>query len=141
MDEGASNHDTLLLPTDINYHRDHLAIVQNNFPAIIRLGDGTETSHKKMQEAIDDLWMFSGELCTFNATDTALAEAGIAPDLHDIDRLVQAKLKAVLEEATLSIPENSWMQSGGKEGRHSEHLGFMLAEMQHIQRTYPGLQW
>lgn len=107
----------------------------------IRLGDGTENSHQKMQSALNNLWMFSGEFCTPNATDNALAEAGIAPDLHDIDLLVQAKLKAVLEEATLSIPEDSWMQSGGKEGRHSEHLGFMLAEMQHIQRTYPGLQW
>ncbi len=107
----------------------------------IRLGDGTDLSHQKMQEALNNFWMFSGELSTPNETDTALAEASIAPDLKEIGKLSQAKIKTVLDEATLSIPENSWMQSGGKEGRHSEHLGFMLAEMQHIQRTYPGLQW
>lgn len=107
----------------------------------IRLGDGTETSHQKMQGALNDLWMYSGEPLTPNATDTALAAAGIAPDLNEVGKHALAKIKAVLDEATLTIPENNWMQSGGKDGRHSEHLGFILAEMQHIQRTYPGLQW
>lgn len=108
---------------------------------MVRLGDGTEVSHKKMQTALDDLWMFSGELIRPNDTERRMAEAGIAADLSAIAPLWRAKVAATLEEATLSQPDNDWMQSGGKDGRHSEHLGFMLAEMQHIQRTYPGLEW
>lgn len=108
---------------------------------VVRLGDGTETSHQKMQAAIDDLWMFTGELTTPNATDLAMTEAGIAPDLAQIKLLWEAKVKAVLQEATLQIPTAEWMQSGGKDGRHTEYLGYILAEMQHLQRTYPGLEW
>jgi ring-1,2-phenylacetyl-CoA epoxidase subunit PaaC len=108
---------------------------------MVRLGDGTEVSHKKMQTALDDLWMFSGELIRPNDTELRMAEAGIAADLSAIAPLWQARVAATLEEATLSQPDNDWMQSGGKEGRHSEYLGFVLAEMQHIQRTYPGLEW
>lgn len=108
---------------------------------MIRLGDGTETSRRKMQKAVDDLWMFSGELTAPSETDRLMAEAGIAPDLLKIKPLWEAKVKAVLEEATLTHPANDWMQSGGKDGRHSEHLGFILAEMQHLQRTYPGNEW
>ncbi len=108
---------------------------------MVRLGDGTEVSHKKMQTALDDLWMFSGELIRPNDTERRMSEAGIAADLSAIAPLWRAKVAATLEEATLSQPDNDWMQSGGKDGRHSEHLGFMLAEMQHIQRTYPGLEW
>ncbi|MBK8194212.1 MAG: phenylacetate-CoA oxygenase subunit PaaC [Lewinellaceae bacterium] len=108
---------------------------------MVRLGDGTEVSHKKMQTALDDLWMFSGELIRPNDTELRMAEAGIAADLSAIAPLWRARVAATLEEATLSQPDNDWMQSGGKEGRHSEHLGFVLAEMQHIQRTYPGLEW
>ncbi len=108
---------------------------------IVRLGDGTGISRQKIQTAIDDLWMFTGELNTPNATDLAMAVAGIAPDLSQIKPLWDAKVKAVLQEATLQIPEANWMQSGGKDGRHTEYLGFILAEMQHLQRTYPGLEW
>ena len=108
---------------------------------MIRLGDGTETSHQKMQTALDQLWMFSGELCAPNHCDRQMAEAGIAPDLSEIRSLWQQKVASVLEEATLKAPDNNWMQSGGKDGRHTEHLGFILAEMQHLQRTYPGNVW
>jgi ring-1,2-phenylacetyl-CoA epoxidase subunit PaaC len=108
---------------------------------LVRLGDGTETSHQKMQTAVDDLWMFTGELTTPSEADRLMAEAGIAPDLLKIKTLWQTKVAAVLEEATLKKPENDWMQSGGKEGRHTEHLGYILAEMQHLQRTYPGNEW
>lgn len=108
---------------------------------MVRLGDGTETSHQKMQTALDDLWMFSGELTTPDDTDRLATESGIGPDLLKIKPLWQAKVADILEEATLKRPENDWMQSGGKQGRHSEHLGFILAEMQHLQRTYPGNEW
>lgn len=108
---------------------------------IVRLGDGTGISRQKIQAAIDDLWMFTGELSSPNATDLAMAVAGIAPDPSQIKPLWDAKVKAVLQEATLQIPEANWMQSGGKDGRHTEYLGYILAEMQHLQRTYPGLEW
>lgn len=108
---------------------------------VLRLGDGTELSHQKMQHAVDELWMFTGELCTPNALDTAVSQSGIAPDLLKIKPLWQEKVNAILEEATLRLPANDWMQSGGKNGVHTEHLGFMLAEMQHLQRTYPGNEW
>jgi len=108
---------------------------------VVRLGDGTETSHQKMQTALDELWMFTGELTTPSEVDRLMAEAGIAPDLLKIKPLWDAKVSAVLEEATLKKPENDWMQSGGKTGRHTEHLGYILAEMQHLQRTYPGNEW
>lgn len=108
---------------------------------VVRLGDGTETSRQKMQTAINDLWMFSGELTTPSDADRHMAEAGIAPDLSKIKALWDAKVVAILEEATLKLPENNWMQHGGKNGRHTEHLGYILAEMQHLQRTYPGNEW
>jgi ring-1,2-phenylacetyl-CoA epoxidase subunit PaaC len=108
---------------------------------VVRLGDGTDLSHEKMQRAIDELWMFTGELCTPNPLDTRMAEQNIAPDLLKIKPLWDEKVNEVLAEATLSRPGNNWMQSGGKEGRHTEHLGFMLTDMQHLQRTYPGLEW
>ena len=108
---------------------------------VIRLGDGTETSHQKMQEAVDNLWMFAGELTTPSEADRLMAEAGVAPDLLKIKSLWEQKVAAILEEATLKIPENTWMQRGGKEGRHTEQLGYILAEMQHLQRSYPGNEW
>jgi len=108
---------------------------------VVRLGDGTETSHQKMQEAVDNLWMFAGELTTPSEADRLMAEAGVAPDLLKIKSLWEQKVAAILEEATLKIPENTWMQRGGKEGRHTEQLGFILAEMQHLQRSYPGNAW
>lgn len=108
---------------------------------MIRLGDGTDISHEKMQKAVDKLWPFTGELTNPDTLDTEMMEQGIAPNLLEIKVLWQKKVAGVLEEATLAQPTGSWMQSGGKQGKHSEHLGFILAEMQHIQRTYPGNVW
>lgn len=108
---------------------------------MIRLGDGTDLSHQKIQEAVDILWPFSGELFTPDALDNEMAGEGIAPNLLEIKVLWQTKVAEVMEEATLIVPNNAWMQSGGKQGKHSEHLGFLLAELQHIQRTYPGQVW
>ncbi len=107
----------------------------------VRLGDGTEESHRRMQAAVDDLWMFTGELTTPTPIEQEAAEAGMGPDLTQIKPLWEAKVREVLQEATLALPTSSWMQSGGKEGRHTEHLGYILAEMQFLQRAYPGLQW
>ena len=110
----------------------------------IRLGDGTELSRQKMQNAIEDLWMYTGELTTPNETERLMAETGIGPDLLKIKPLWDAKVNAVLEEATLQKPAAGGLSRGlgsGKDGRHTEQLGFILAEMQFLQRTYPGLEW
>jgi ring-1,2-phenylacetyl-CoA epoxidase subunit PaaC len=108
---------------------------------MVRLGDGTELSHQKIQRAVDDLWMYTGELLTPASFEMKMIEAGIAPEPDALKALWHAKVDAVLMEATLKKPTGTWMQTGGKEGRHTEHLGYMLAEMQFLQRTYPGQEW
>lgn len=108
---------------------------------VIRLGDGTALSHDKMQEALNNLWMYTGELCTPDELDLAMLEQGIGVDLLAIKPRYEAKIQAVLKEATLQIPEGNWIQKGGKQGIHTEHLGFLLAEMQFLQRAYPGATW
>ena len=108
---------------------------------VIRLGDGTEESHKRVQQSLNDLWAFTGELTTPNATDVFLLDYNIAPDLTAIQPLWQQTVTTVLKEATLTAPSKTWMQKGGKDGIHTEYLGFILAEMQHLQRTYPNCEW
>jgi ring-1,2-phenylacetyl-CoA epoxidase subunit PaaC len=108
---------------------------------MLRLGDGTPISKEKIQTAVDDLWMFTGELYTPNAADQWAAESGIAPDFNLLKQAWDQKTAAILAEATLTLPTNTWMQLGGKDGKHTEQLGFILAEMQHLQRTYPGQKW
>ncbi|MEZ4951171.1 MAG: 1,2-phenylacetyl-CoA epoxidase subunit PaaC [Saprospiraceae bacterium] len=108
---------------------------------MIRLGDGTEESHQKMQDALDDLWMFAGEQVEEDALDKSMAEQGIGASLPKIKSLYFNKVHEILDKATLQKPEGEWFQEGGKQGRHSEHLGFILTELQYMQRTYPGQEW
>jgi ring-1,2-phenylacetyl-CoA epoxidase subunit PaaC len=109
---------------------------------IIRLGDGTEESKAKMQEAINERWAYSGELFIPSEADTAMLAAGTGTDLTDIRTKWLAQVNEILSEATLDAPPaDAWMQHGGKDGNHSEHLGYILAEMQYMQRAYPGLEW
>ena len=103
---------------------------------VIRLGDGTEESHKKMLNAIDGLWRYTGEL--FEAADYE-KEMGI--ELSAIKKEWLEKVILVFDEATLPVPENVFMQTGGKQGVHTEHLGYILTELQYLQRTYPGATW
>jgi ring-1,2-phenylacetyl-CoA epoxidase subunit PaaC len=103
---------------------------------VIRLGDGTEESHQRMLKAIDELWRYTGEL--FVAADYEL-EAGF--DVSLLKDVWMKKITAVFEEATLAIPEKAFMQSGGKTGVHTEQLGYILTELQYLQRTYPGAEW
>lgn len=108
---------------------------------MIRLGDGTEESKTRIQKGIEARWNFTGELFMPSDADTAmLAES--APDLAAVKSKWMANVTEVLSEATLDIPPaDAWMQSGGKDGRHTEHLGYILAEMQYMQRAYPGMEW
>jgi ring-1,2-phenylacetyl-CoA epoxidase subunit PaaC len=109
---------------------------------VIRLGDGTDESHGRMERALDQLWNFTGELFVPAPYEESLIAAGQAVDPGLIRAPWMEKVAEVLGEAQLGPrAENTWMQTGGKEGRHSEHLGYLLAEMQFLQRTYPGCEW
>ena len=108
---------------------------------VLRLGDGTETSNKKAQEAVDNLWNFTGEMFLMDEVDEMLLTNRISVDLNEIKTKWLEIVQNHLAEATLTIPENSWVQKGGKVGYHSEHLGFLLTELQYMQKTYPGQTW
>lgn len=107
---------------------------------IIRLGDGTNESKKRIEKAIADIWPYTGEMFIPAAFEDNLKNS-ISIDVSSIKDDWLEKVKLVFEEATLSVPEKMWMQSGGKNGVHTEHLGYILAEMQFMQRAYPGLEW
>jgi ring-1,2-phenylacetyl-CoA epoxidase subunit PaaC len=107
---------------------------------VIRLGDGTEESHGRMIHALDELWMYTGELFLPADFERNLSNAGIAVDLANIHPLWEERVREVLREATLVVP-SAPMQKGGKQGRHTEQLGYLLAEMQFLQRAYPGCEW
>jgi ring-1,2-phenylacetyl-CoA epoxidase subunit PaaC len=117
------------------YHRRHAG------EWLIRLGDGTEESHRRAQDALDELWPYTGELFETDAVDEALIAQGVAADPAPLRPEWESAVAAVLEEATLQRPAAAWMQSGGRAGRHSEHLGHLLATMQFLQRAYPGATW
>ena len=108
---------------------------------VIRLGDGTPESHRRAQEAIDHLWPYTGEMFETDAAERTLIEAGIATNPEALRDVWAATIRDVLAEATLVQPKPGWMQSGGRAGRHSEHLGHLLAEMQVLQRRYLGAAW
>ena len=106
-----------------------------------RLGDGTKESHQRMQEAIDYLWPYSAELLEETPLEEEMKTLGIGADLNEIKKAYHSNVNAILQEATLSIPEGQFFHSGGKKGVHSEHLGFILADLQYMQRTYPNMAW
>jgi len=108
---------------------------------LVRLGDGTPLSHERVQTALNEQWAFTGEMFKADAIDDAMRDEFGGPDLDQIYTLWRRDIKATLREATLSIPADGWMASGGKQGRHSEHFGFLLAEMQYLQRSHPGATW
>ena len=108
---------------------------------VLRLGDGTGESHARTQAAVDELWRYTGELFMTDTVDAALVAAGLVPDASAMLEPWRAQVTDVLRRATLTVPADPWMQRGGRQGRHTEHLGRMLAEMQVLPRSYPGAQW
>lgn len=108
---------------------------------LIRFGDGTEESHQRAQTALDALWTFTGDLFVQDEVDAILVKAGIVPEMAPIKAAFDATVNKVLSEATLKRPADGFMASGGRQGKHGEQLGFMLAEMQYLQRAYPGATW
>lgn len=108
---------------------------------IKRLGDGTEVSHQKIQEAIDSLWTYTDELFHQTEADKAMIAEGIGVDVTQFKDEYFEKIAAILEEATLKVPDTKWFQKGGKQGIHTEHLGYLLSDLQYMQRTYPNMEW
>jgi len=117
------------------YHLDRSADL------VIRLGDGTPESHQRMQDALDTLWSYTGEMFTADAIDDAMVDAGLAPDPATLQPEWRKIVEEVLSEATLTVPDTDFAHLGGLTGRHSEHLGHLLAQMQFLQRAYPGATW
>jgi ring-1,2-phenylacetyl-CoA epoxidase subunit PaaC len=108
---------------------------------VIRLGDGTTESARRTRDAVADLWEFTGELFATDAVDEAIAASGVAPLASELEPAWRDRVDAVFADAGLEVPTRQWMQSGGKKGRHTEHLGHVLAEMQFLPRAYPGSTW
>ncbi|GAA0749171.1 MULTISPECIES: 1,2-phenylacetyl-CoA epoxidase subunit PaaC [Flavobacteriaceae] len=108
---------------------------------IKRLGDGTEESHSRIQTAINDLWTYTDELFHQTEADKAMVAEGVGVDVTKLKDAYYEEVNAVLEEATLSVPESKYFQKGGKQGIHTEHMGYLLADLQYMQRTYPNMEW
>jgi len=108
---------------------------------IKRLGDGTEESHNKTQNAIDLFWTYTDELFHQTEADKAMVQEGIGVDTSKLKDEYYKRVSQVLEEATLKVPESKYFQKGGKQGVHTEHFGFLLADLQYMQRTYPNMEW
>jgi ring-1,2-phenylacetyl-CoA epoxidase subunit PaaC len=115
--------------------------VRHSSEWIVRLGDGTEESHARAQTAIDDLWAFTGEMFEVDDSERALIDAGIAVDPATLRSQWLKVVSDIVRVATLTLPKSGWMQQGGRSGRHSEHLGHLLSELQSMQRTFPGAAW
>ena len=108
---------------------------------VVRLGDGTDESHTRAQQALDALWRFTGELFDRDAVDDAVAQDGIVVDHDAIEARWRTMVADVVQRATLTLPTDGAMRRGGRRGRHTEHLGHMLAEMQIVARSHPGATW
>ena len=108
---------------------------------VIRLGDGTDESHKRVQNSLNNLWRYTDELFYVDASDEVLTKQGILPDLSDLKSLWLQEVNTVLDLATLQIPTNNWQFEGGRKGVHSENMGYLLSELQFMQRVYPNMEW
>jgi ring-1,2-phenylacetyl-CoA epoxidase subunit PaaC len=120
---------------EIKYH------VRHSSDWICRLGDGTDESHSRMQNAISNIWMYTGELFEMNEVDLILVKESIAVDLKKLADNWKNSVAEILHKATLTMPTDNYMQSGGRKGLHTEYLGYILAEMQYLPRAYPNAKW
>lgn len=120
---------------EVSYH------LERSSELVIALGDGTDESHQRMQDALDDQWTYAGEMFLTDDTDRTVAAAGIAPDPASLRAAWDETVAGVLDAATLKRPETDYVHKGGRQGRHTEHLGYILADMQFLQRAYPDAEW
>jgi ring-1,2-phenylacetyl-CoA epoxidase subunit PaaC len=117
------------------YHLDHAR------SWVVRLGDGTPESHRRMQAGLDEVWPHAFELFEVDELLARLVQRGVAADPAALQPLWQEIVEEVLEEATLTVPETTWRPTGGRHGRHTEAFGYLLAELQHLHRSHPGVTW
>lgn len=120
---------------EVTYHLRHSS------EWVIRLGDGTNESKKRLGNALSELWRFTGDMFDMDETDSVLISQGIATDLNALRTPWLEKVKETFAFATIKVPENVFMLSGSRKGKHTEYLGHMLSEMQYLPRTYPGASW
>lgn len=120
---------------EVAYHRDFSS------GWVLRLGDGTEESHERIQNAVNDLWEYTDELFHKTKADKMMIEKGVGVDMEGHKKTYYENVSTILKQATLEVPEEKFFQEGGKQGMHSEHLGHLLTEMQYMQRTYPNMKW
>lgn len=122
-------------------HKEARYHVRHSGEWMLKLGDGTDESHRRLQTAVDDLWRYTGELFLTDDLEQRLVQARMAVDSSSLGQPWTEHVQDVLQRAGITTPEVKWMQRGGREGRHTEHLGHMLAEMQVLQRQHPGANW
>ena len=120
---------------EVAYHLDHAR------SWVVRLGDGTEESHRRVQTGLDEVWPYAAELFERDALTERLVERGVAADPAAIEPQWRATVDAVLAEATLVAPETTWRPTGGRRGAHTTGFGYLLAELQHLHRSHPGATW
>ncbi len=120
---------------EVDYHRDHAT------QWVIRLGDGTDESHRRMQQGLDRVWPYVEEMFATDALESALAADGVAVEVATLRPDWDDYVGSVLAEATLERPAPSWTAEGGRRGVHTEAFGYLLAEMQHLHRSHPGASW
>jgi ring-1,2-phenylacetyl-CoA epoxidase subunit PaaC len=120
---------------EITYHKRH------SFSWVERFGTGTEESAKRIQFALNELWRFTGEFFETDEADEMIIQAGIGPDVKTLQMKWETEVKALLERSNLKIPENTFMQTGGRKGIHTEQLAYLLTEMQSLPRMYPDAKW
>ena len=132
---GSGDEDTLAFGREVRYHQ------RFSRGWLERLGNGTALSAQRMQSAVDNLWRFTGELFQADELEIELSAQGIAVDPRELQGEWQSAVHTALIDSGLQIPQEAAFRSGGKQGLHSEHLGPLLAEMQYLQRAYPGQQW
>ena len=120
---------------EVSYHR------RFSSDWILRLGDGTPESHERIQTAINDLWTYTDELFQMTPADTEMASLGVGVDLAPLKQIWLERITDLLTRATLSVPDQQYFLKGGKSGIHSEHMGYLLADLQYMQRTFPNMTW
>ena len=140
-EELKSSKDETIAAIAVKSHKEITYHLRHTTEWMLRLGDGTAESHERLQNGLNDLWMFTSEMFDMDEVDTLLMKEGIAPDLNKVKANWEKRVHEVLAESTLEIPTTTFKQKGSKEGKHSEHLGFLLAEMQYVHRAYPGAKW
>ena len=115
--------------------------VRHSSTWVKRLGDGTQLSKQRMQAGVDEMWLFTPEMFESDEIDQRMLSAGIAADLDVVKQQWQQQVTSVLDEATLDIPDEAFLVNGGRQGVHTQHMGYLLAEMQILPRSFPGCDW